>query len=593
MMPPAHKSDLPERSEAEQRDFFAAVMERTLDAEARAGVVRHRIELAGVAITLCFAGERLAAGLMPALRPLEVAPDGPAEARFHVWDSAGSGIAMVPPPCRRDCFTDRGDIWGFASPRILSAFHWAEASLNLMDRTTGEAVCWFDSAAHLPFWTAASPLRTLFHWLMAGHGAHLLHAACVGGEAGAVLITGGGGVGKSTIALACLEAGMDYVADDYLVLRLDPEPRAFSLYATAKLDAAQVERFPSLRALLARPDTPPGDKAVLYLHPTRSARLARSLPVRLHVTPHFVDQAASGLAAIAPARLRRAAAFTTMAQLPHAGEATSAFVARLVAEVPGMALALGHDIARIPETLRQALRRPPPPPPAAARADLPLVTVVIPVHDGARFLGDAVASILRQDYPALEIIVVDDGSTDAIEAAVAALPVAVRFFRQPWSGPAAARNRGIRDASGALLAFLDVDDMWPADMLVPLVELLGSAPEVMVAKGFGQLVEVAAGGELRYLGSATESFPFYISSGLYRRAAFAAVGLFDEGLRFGEDTDWFNRLSERGLRLAQLEQVSLLVRRHAANMTRGKTLVEVNALRIFKKMLDRKRAAGE
>lgn len=591
--PVAHVVDLPDRSEADQRAFFDAVMERALTAEARAGIICHRLDLAGIRIMLCFAGERLAQALMPALRHLEVEAAGAVDARFHVWDSASTGVAMVPPPVERACFTDRGDIWSFGSVRYRSAFHWVESALNLMKMDNGEAVCWFNSADRLPFWTVASPLRTLFHWLTAARGAHLLHAACVGSEAGGLLITGKGGVGKSTTALACLEAGMSYVADDFLVLRLDPEPRAYSLYGTAKLDAGQLTRFPRLRPLLARPEIPAGEKAVLYLYPACADRLAQSLPVRLHVTPRFLGQAEAGFGPIVPIALRRAASFTTMAQLPHAGRATSAFVDRLVAEVPGAELGLGQDIARIAEAVAHGLRQPVPAVPArdtTTWSDWPLVTVVIPVHNGARFLGAAVASILRQDYPALEIIIVDDGSADEIEAAVRALPVDVRFFRQEKSGPSAARNRGIRDASGDLLAFLDVDDMWTADMLTPLVERLLASPEILVIRGAAQHVRIDDDGAPHYLGNAAETFPFHIGAGVYRRAAFRAIGLFDESLMFGEDTDWFNRLLEHAGSQERIDQVTLLVRRHDGNMTRGKSIVEVNALRVFKKMLDRKRA---
>jgi glycosyltransferase involved in cell wall biosynthesis len=224
--------------------------------------------------------------------------------------------------------------------------------------------------------------------------------------------------------------------------------------------------------------------------------------------------------------------------------------------------------------------------------DAALLTVVIPVYNGARFLPGCVASILRQDYSALEIIVVDDGSTDAIEAAIQALPVDVRFFRQSRAGPAAARNRGIRDASGDLLAFLDVDDVWPEDTLTPLVARLLSCPAALVARGAAQLVREDAEGALHYLGNAAETFPFHIGAGVYRRAAFRAIGLFDENLMFGEDTDWYNRLREHNEALELIDQITLLVRRHDGNMTRGKSHVEVNALRVFKKMLDRRRAAA-
>jgi hypothetical protein len=588
-----HKADLPARSEADQQAFFSDVMERTMLAETRLGIVRRMIEVAGMRIRLDFVGEKLAAKLMPALQHLEVTPNGHSEAHFHVWDSASAGVPMVPPPFGRDCFTDRGDIWGFSSSRYRSAFHWGEFAVNLMDMASGDAVCWFDTADQLPFWTVASPFRTLFHWLMAGHGAHLLHAACVGTEAAGMLITGKGGVGKSTTALACLDAGMFYISDDYLVLRLDPEPQAFSLYCTAKLNAEQTERFPQLRSLLPQSEVSEGDKAVFYLHPEHAHQLARAMPLHLHVTPRFVRGAESQLGPIAPTKLHAAAAFTTMAQLPHAGHATNSFIARLVTELPGQELRLGHDIARIPDVVRRGLSASSAPMPGpVADSPKPLVTAVIPVRNGARFLPDAVASIVYQDYQSLEIIIVDDGSHDEIEAAVANLPVDVRFFRQQHEGPSAARNRGIRDASGDVIAFLDVDDLWNANMLGPLVDLLLSEPDILVAKGCSQLIRLDDNGAQHYLGSAAEAFPYHIGSAVYRRSVFAKVGLFDEDLMFGEDTDWFNRLHESGLRMSKTDQVTLLVRRHDANMTRGKSIVEVNALRTFKKALDRRRAVA-
>jgi glycosyltransferase involved in cell wall biosynthesis len=218
------------------------------------------------------------------------------------------------------------------------------------------------------------------------------------------------------------------------------------------------------------------------------------------------------------------------------------------------------------------------------------VSVVIPVYNGGAFLGDAIRSVLSQEYPALEIIVVDDGSTEDVGAALGRLPVDVRLFRQDNAGAAAARNRGIRDASGDIIAFLDVDDLWPESNLNVLVEHLAAHPEADVVRGRAQVTRYTEGTEPgEYLGNPGEAFPHYIGTGLYRRRAFERVGLFDPDLRFGEDTDWFTRATECNLTVHHLEEVTLFVRRHAGNMTRGKSLVELNQLRLFKKALDRKR----
>ena len=590
--------DIPGRSTEEQGAFFDLVHERTMEAERACGPVEHVFDVAGTTVALRFAGEGLVGDLVPALEHLRCAAGSRPDVTFHIWDSASTGVAMPPPPCDRTHFTDRGDLWGFTSERYRLAFHWIECSVNLMDRHERTAIFWLQTSDRLPYWTKASPLRTLFHWWMEMNGRQLLHAAAVGDEHGAMLITGKGGVGKSTTALASLAHGMRYVADDYLIVGLDPEPVVYSLYNTAKLNPDQLETFPELAPLATRLGRRGDEKAVLRLFPRFAAQIARAMPLRAMVTPRTTGEAQTTLTPQSRELLHRAAGFTTMSQLPYAGRYTHDFIGRLTERVPGFELALGHDRAGAVRAISQHLtsmaqgggsggRVVPSGEPAGAT---PLVTVIVPVYNGAHFLGDAIGNILGQAYPSIEIIVVDDGSTDDIDTAVASLASDVRFFKQDNAGVAAARNRGIRDASGEFIAFLDVDDLWPEGNLRILVEFLRTHPELDVVHGYGQLMEYAAAtGRYEYVGNPKESFPFYIGATLFRRGAFEKVGLFDTELRFAEDTDWFNRAIEAGIALERLAQVTLLVRRHGENLTRGKSLVELNTLRVFKKALDRKR----
>jgi hypothetical protein len=411
-----------------------------------------------------------------------------------------------------------------------------------------------------------------------------------------MLITGKGGIGKSTTALACLSHGLSYVGDDYLIVGLDPEPTVYSLYSTAKLNPDQVARFPELASLASTLGHRGDEKAVLRLFPRFAGQIARVMPLRALVTPRVTGYEATALAPLSPELLHRAASFTTMSQLPYAGRYTHEFVGRLTEAVPGFELALGRDLSGIARAVSRHLAAPAAAVEtrngaAATGRSLPLVTVIVPVYNGAAFLHEAIRNILAQDYPSLEIIVVDDGSTDDIDRVVASLETDLRFFKQEVNaGAAAARNRGIRDASGELIAFLDVDDLWPKHNLRTLVDFLLQHPDVDVVHGHGQLMELdVATGQYVAVGNPRESFPFYIGAALFRRRAFETVGLFDTDLRFAEDTDWFNRAIELAIGLERLPQVTLLVRRHGQNLTHGKSLVELNPLRVFKKVLDRKR----
>jgi len=588
--------DKPSLGETEQRAFFMAMLAVTRTAQARQPDIIRCITVAGVRIRLRFSGAALHDALIgPLSHLLDGRKDGPVDATFNIWDSASTGVGVPDPPCPRDRFTDRGDIWGMESERILSAFHWLECSVALMDTQSLEAIYWVDDAKALPYWSKAAPLRTLLHWVMQRFDRQLLHAAVVGTDHGGVVITGSGGAGKSTTALLCLEAGLTYLGDDYVVVALDPAPTAYSLYCTAKLNDDQAKKFTRLLPLVEpktglRVHAEP-EKTVFRLHPAKADSVQNNIALKAILAAVISDHEQTSFAAADLYTVQRSAAFTTMAHLPRAGSRSQEFIARLCQTLPRFELRLGRDLAEIPDAIRRFLADVPDQHTSqlAVLAEAPMISVIIPVFNGVRFLPGAVRSVLAQDYPSLDIIVVDDGSTEDVAETTRLLPVDVRFFRQDNAGPAAARNRGIREATGEMLAFLDVDDEWPAGNLRHMSTVLTTAGFDVVI-GHGQLMRDDAGGHDHvFLGNPRESFPWYISAALFRREAFAKVGLFDETLRFGEDSDWFKRAAEAALAIERLPNVSLLVRRHAGNMTRGKSMVELNALRVFKKALDRRR----
>ncbi|MBU1701872.1 MAG: glycosyltransferase [Candidatus Eisenbacteria bacterium] len=590
------------KTEAEQIAFYDETYDRFLKARAAVGEVICDYRIAGVTIRLSFAGERLLTHLTPALEHLKIIPDGLPDLTFCLWDSQSTGIRMPDPPCHRDHFTDRGDIWGFNSERIRTAFHWHDYSVNLLDHQCNNGIYWVATAETLPYWVKASPLRTLIHWGMERRGRQLLHAAAVGTEKGAVLITGKGGVGKSSTALACLQAGYSYVADDYLIVGLDPEPVVYNLYGTAKLDADNIDQYPMLRPHIKNPDKLRDEKAVLFLHPYFEDQMQLEMPLRALLVPGIVDAERTSFKNTEPSIARQAASFTTMSQLPNVGRRTYEFFDRLCSRLPCYRIELGRDRALIPRAIADFLDRDPGmvsqgplvEKVSSAGRQNPLISVVIPVYNGAAFIKEAVENVLAQAYPSLEIIIVDDGSTDGTAEIIRGLPCDIRYFRQDNNGAASARNRGIRDTAGDLITFLDVDDLWPENNLRMLVDEMSRRPELDLIHGYAQLVEYSPRSKTyEYRGNPRESFPYYIGAGLYRKRVFDKVGLFDKTLKFGEDTDWYNRANEQKIPMMRIEAVTLLVRRHGGNMTHGKSLVELNMLRVFKKALDRKRILGE
>lgn len=217
-----------------------------------------------------------------------------------------------------------------------------------------------------------------------------------------------------------------------------------------------------------------------------------------------------------------------------------------------------------------------------------LVTVVSPAHNAAHFYAGWLKSIRAQEYEPLEIILVDDGSDDGLSSRLHSAPACLRYIRQENLGPAAARNRAIRASRGEYIAFLDLDDRWAGGHLQRLASALQDDPAAGIAQGLIRKFLSEPDGALLYC---SEAYRFVnLGSSLFRREVFDRCGLFDEKLRFGEDFDLIIRCWEQGIRKIDVPSVSLLYHRHDRNMTNGKTTLELGAVQVYKRRLDRMRA---
>ncbi len=218
------------------------------------------------------------------------------------------------------------------------------------------------------------------------------------------------------------------------------------------------------------------------------------------------------------------------------------------------------------------------------------LTVVIPAYNRREFVAEIIECVSSQEMDGIEVIVVDDGSTDGTAACAGEFP-GVRVLSKSNGGPASARNFGLEHARGEYIAFIDSDDLWADGALGRLVDTLRKddqadlamgMPKVMARRGPEHPFELAT--------SPLAQFPYSISGTVFRRSVFSRVGTFDPDLWFGEDVDWFHRAQNQGIRVVRLDIEAVIFRRHEGNLTNGKGLVELNVLRVFKKSLDRKRS---
>lgn len=231
------------------------------------------------------------------------------------------------------------------------------------------------------------------------------------------------------------------------------------------------------------------------------------------------------------------------------------------------------------------------------RMDQPLVSVIIPAYNGEAFLAEAVESVQRQNYHALEIIIVDDGSIDGTAQIAANLRGNVRYMYQPHSGgPAAGRNRGLKVARGRLIGFLDQDDLWPANKLALQVPRLISDPSLEVVLGRTRILRLApsTGGQPEWVDFLDPRIHLLLSCGVFRKSVFDKIGWFDETLRFcGDDGDWFMRARECGVSMAIIAEVTLLWRMHGRNASRDRSIRHGGITEVLKRSLDRRRNQGD
>jgi glycosyltransferase involved in cell wall biosynthesis len=218
-----------------------------------------------------------------------------------------------------------------------------------------------------------------------------------------------------------------------------------------------------------------------------------------------------------------------------------------------------------------------------------LVSVILPVYNGGKYISEAIDSILNQKVGNVEIIIIDDGSTDnsgeiALRYKEESEFGSIRYIKQSNQGPSAARNLGIREAGGEFIAFIDSDDIWSSNKLSLQLSILHNNPEVVFAWGCLQMFSIDSQLESYFSQPTREP---NLGTLLVRRYAFDKVGLFDKGMMWGEDHDWFIRAREKLLLHLSHNETVLFYRKHKANSWLGRKNSEKAIFHVIKRHLDR------
>ena len=227
---------------------------------------------------------------------------------------------------------------------------------------------------------------------------------------------------------------------------------------------------------------------------------------------------------------------------------------------------------------------------------MPTVSVVIPTYNCAEFLETAIESVLGQTYQDLEIIVIDDGSTDNTQDIASRYAERIIYCRQENMGLPGARNRGIQSSQGKYIAFLDADDSWHARKLEKQIPILENDPSIGLVCSDFSMVEgdcVTAGSFLAMCPLARDGYVFdeiiqenFIlpSSTVITRSCLSDVGLFDEEQRRTEDRELWLRICYRW-KIAIVRDCLVTKRNRPGNLTSDSIVAAPYRIRLFEKTL--------
>lgn len=221
----------------------------------------------------------------------------------------------------------------------------------------------------------------------------------------------------------------------------------------------------------------------------------------------------------------------------------------------------------------------------------PLVSIIIPAHNGEKHLPDAIRTILAQDYSHYEIWVIDNGSSDNTTKVIEQFPL-VHYVCIDEANTAAARNKGITLAQGKYIAFLDQDDTWIPTKLTRQVRFLETFKEYSAVIGLQHIyleegVEKPSWLKKEFLEKPQAA---YLPSALMvRREAFQSTGHFETQFSLTSDTAWFFKAKDQGMLIGEIPEPLIHRRVHADNASNKVQIMHEQMLMIIKASLAQRR----
>jgi hypothetical protein len=329
-------------------------------ASERTGIMAPSYTLAGHRVRVSIAGTQLASALAPAWTHMTSGEHGDAAPALEIlsWDETESGVSAPELPW---AWSELSGTVRLVLPPGGEAFrvHAYEEGVMFFMYSVAErkAVFWTRDARQLPTFFRAAPFLTLMHWWSKTQGLRLVHAGAVGTDAGAALIAGKGGSGKSTTSLLCVLAGMHFLSDDFCLVQAGEKPQVHCLNSSGKLHRDHFQRFPELAARSVDPVPDAFDKPLIFMHEHFPSQVKASLLLRAVIVPQMTGTEQTAFEPLSPSMALRALTSSTMFQFSPDDGSAFRDMAAVLRGLPSFRLLLGTRTEEIAPVVREILER--------------------------------------------------------------------------------------------------------------------------------------------------------------------------------------------------------------------------------------------
>ena len=326
------------------------------DAKLSAADLRQRtLSLDGRQVRLTYSSELLETGLFKAFEHLETIENTAATA-FQIFVCDKNVLNRDLPGWSQftEFSAEDNKILMYNAGTIHALYNPDSQVFSLIDTALDRGWYYLPQAADLPYYEKAAPMRMLLHWWCETSGRVLVHAAAVGWDSRAALLTGRGGTGKSTTAMLAAQSGFSFLGDDYVILDNVRGPAVLSAYNSVKFRWDMLERLPSAGTLSVN-DPQTDEKGYFYLYETHPSSLAMILPIKAVLLPAIERRSKTTFVRLPSARGLLSLAASSIFQMPGSGQPTLKRLADILRDTPVYQMSLGTDNEEIAQALRDFL----------------------------------------------------------------------------------------------------------------------------------------------------------------------------------------------------------------------------------------------